>query len=152
MADTRPTKLKFSKIIYLCCLAIINPKKLIKEEENDKEVRKNFPPAGQKEHHIYVVRRAFWHSLGFIILSALLGGLAGLSLHYNFTQPGSHLIAFLQVLGACLLLWGTLFIRGWEIQTYCDVTLTERVNRWIYRILYCTGTSIIVCSLIWVLK
>ena len=152
MADTRPTKLKFQKIIYLCCLAIINPKKFIEEEENDNNIRKNFPSAGEKGHRIYVVRRAFWHSLGLIILSALFGGLVGLFLYYNLNQPCSHLIAFLQVLGACLLLWGTLFIRGWEIQTYCGVTLTERVNQWVYRILYCLGTSIIICSLIWTLK
>ncbi len=63
MADTRPTKLKFSKIIYFCCLAITHPKKFIKEEENDNEVRKNFPPTSKKEHNIYVVRRVFWSSL-----------------------------------------------------------------------------------------
>ena len=152
MADTRPTKLKFLKIIYLCCLAIVNPEKFIKEEKNDNTIRKDFPPAGNKEPHIYVVRRAFWSSLGLIILSAFLGGLIGLLLSYYYNQPPSYLIIILQVAGACLLLWGTLFIRGWEIQTYCSVTLTERVNQWIYRIFYCLGTSIIICSLIWTLK
>ncbi len=152
MADTQPTKLKFSKIIYLCCLAITHPKKFIKEEENDNTIRKNFPPVEEKEHAIYVVRRAFWSSLGLIISSAFFGGLVGLFLHYNFNQPSSYLITFLQVVGVCLLLWGTLFIRGWEIQTFCGVTLTERVNQWIYRSLYCLGTSIIICSLIWAFK
>ena len=152
MADTRPTKLKLPKIIYLCCLAIINPKKFIKEEENDNTIRKNSSPAGNKEHRIYVVRRAFWCSLGLIILSAFFGGLIGLFLCYYCNQPPSSLIIILQVVGACLLLWGTLFIRGWEIQTYCGVTLTERVNQWIYRGLYCMGTAIIICSLLWALK
>lgn len=42
-----------------------------------------------------------------------------------------------------------LFIRGWEIQTHAGVTFTERVNQWIYRFLYCAGTTAIVCSLAW---
>ena len=78
MADTQPTKLKFLKIIYLCCLAITHPKKFIKEEENDNTIRKNFPPVEEKEHAIYIVRRAFWSSLGLIISSAFFGGLVGL--------------------------------------------------------------------------
>jgi hypothetical protein len=40
-----------------------------------------------------------------------------------------------------------LFVRGWDIQTLGGVTLTERVNRWIYRLLYCLGTAAIVTSL-----
>ena len=145
MADTRPTKLKFSKIIYLCCFAIINPKGFIVEEEKDNAIRKNFLLADDKEHRIYVVRKAFWCSLGLIIASALFGSLIGLFLYYYCNQPPPLMIIILQVVGACLLLWGTLFIRGWEIQTHCGVTLTERVNQWIYRILYCLGTSIIIC-------
>lgn len=152
MADTRPTRQSFIRCMYLCYLVIVNPSKFIKEEERDTEVRNDFPPAGESEHRIYIVRRALWHSLGLILLSCLVGVLVGLFLCHNFSQPSSYCISFLQVLGACLLLWGTLFIRGWEIQTFCGVTLTERVNQWIYRILYCLGTSIIICSLIWAIE
>jgi hypothetical protein len=56
-------------------------------------------------------------------------------------------VVWLQIVGAGLLLWGTLFVRGWEIQTYSGVVFTERVNQWLYRFLYCTGTSVIVYSL-----
>jgi len=138
--------------MYLCWLAIVNPKKFIKEEENDNEIRKNFPPPEVPEHHIYIVRRALLHSMGLIILSSVAGILAGLFLYIKFNQPCPTYISILQVMGACLLLWGTLFIRGWEIQTFCGVTLAERVNQWIYRIMYCLGTSIIICSLIWALE
>ena len=48
--------------------------------------------------------------------------------------------------GAGLLLWGTLFVRGYDIQTYGGVTLTERVNQWVYRTMYCAGTALLVCS------
>ena len=152
MADTRPTKLKFFKISYLCFLAFFNSKKFIKEEENDNALRKKFSPVEEKKHHIYIVIRAFWYSLGLIILSAILGALVGLFLRHKFNNPTQYTVSLLQVGGACLLLWGTLFIRGWEIQTYCGVTLTERVNQRIYRTLYCMGTSIIVCSLVWAIK
>ena len=49
----------------------------------------------------------------------------------------SNSVTALAVIGACLLLWGTLFVRGWEIQTYKGRSLTERVNQWLYRALYC---------------
>lgn len=151
MADTRPTKLNFFKIIYLCFLAFFNKKKFIKEEEKDNAIR-NFPVAEEKKHRIYIVIRAFWCSLGLIILSATLGILVGWVLRHNFNNPTPYIVSLLQIVGACLLLWGTLFIRGWEIQTFCGVTLTERVNQWIYRTLYCVGTSIITCSLVWAIK
>lgn len=54
----------------------------------------------------------------------------------------------LQIFGATIVLWATLFVRGWEIQTIGGITLTERVNRWIYRLLYCSGTAAIVASLV----
>ena len=152
MADTRPTKLNFFKIIYLCFLAFFNQKIFIKEEEKDNAIRKDFPVAEEKEHRIYIVIRAFWCSLGLIILSATLGILVGWFLRHNFNNPTPYIVSLLQIVGACLLLWGTLFIRGWEIQTFCGVTLTERVNQWIYRTLYCVGTSIITCSLVWAIK
>ena len=149
MADTRPTKLKFRKIISLCFLAIFVPKKFIPEEAADNEIRKGFPPAEERPHGIYAVTKAFWVSLIFIIISASFGALAGLLLKLCFNNPPASAICLLQIFGASMLLWGTLFIRGWEIQTYSGVTLTERVNQWLYRGLYCVGTSIIVCSLIW---
>ncbi len=152
MADTRPTKLDFFKILYLCFLALFNQKRFITEEEKDNANRKDFPVAEETEHRIYIVIRAFWRSLGLIVISATLGILVGWFLRYNFNNPALYIVSFLQIVGACLLLWGTLFIRGWEIQTFCGVTLTERVNQWIYRTLYCMGTSIITCSLVWTIK
>jgi len=39
-------------------------------------------------------------------------------------------------------------VRGWDIQTISGVSLTERVNRWIYLLLYCLGTVVVVASLV----
>ncbi|MBU1753320.1 hypothetical protein KKG56_05635 [bacterium] len=149
MADRRSTKIHFIYMVYLCFLAVFCPKKFIKEEIKDNEHRKGFSAQDKKEHGVYVVNRAFWHSFGLITLFGFIGGVVGWLLRSQFNQPSSNIIIFLQVIGAGLLLWGTLFIRGWEIQTICGVTLIERVNQWLYRTLCCIGTMIVICSLIW---
>lgn len=102
-----------------------------------------------REANAYIVNRAFWNSSGLILLFGLSGGLIGKLLFCKYGQAESITIITQQIIGACLLLWGTLFVRGWEIQTYKGVTLTERVNQWIYRTMYCLGTAIIVCSIVW---
>lgn len=142
----------FTFPICVCFLVFFNPKKFIKKEENDNALQKAFSSVEEKKHHIYIVIRAFWHSLGLIIFFVILGALVGLFLRHKFNNPTQYMVSLLQVGGACLLLWGTLFIRGWEIQTWAGVTLTERVNQWIYRTLCCMGTSIIICSLVWAIK
>jgi len=126
MADTRLTKVSFTRATYLCLLAIFRPETLAKESEKDNEKRKKF----------LMIASA---SIGFII-GQVIDGLFG-SMH-------TIVITSFQITGALLLLWGTLFVRGWEIQSYGGVTLAERVNKWIYRSLYCIGTTIIICSLV----
>jgi len=151
MSDTRPSKLRLRYIIYICFLAIFRPSKLIEEENRDNNLRNNFSnqPNGAKLHRAHIINRAFWSSLGLIVLFGFIGGLSGLLLECKFGQPSRGLLLLFQVVGASLLLWGTLFIRGWEIQTFCGVTIVERINQWLYRVLYLIGTSIIICSLVW---
>jgi len=149
MADTRPTKLNIFYKVYLCFLVIFYPKQLSKEEKKDEERRKLMSPPGEPEHRAYIIRRAFWSSLGLIILFGFFGYLAGIFLWNWLGQPSKRMIIILQITGASLLLWGTLFVRGWEILTFSNVTLSEHVNRWIYRTLCCLGTSILICSLMW---
>ena len=151
MLDTRPTKLRFGKIIQLCFLAFFRPKQFIEEEKKDIALLKN-SSCPKKKHNIYTVRKALLCSLGLIVLSAILGGVVGLLLRHKLNNPTEYIVSILQIGGACLVLWGTLFVRGWEIQTWGDVTLTERFNRWIYRSLCFFGTSIIICSLVWAAK
>lgn len=151
MADTRPTKLKFPKIIHLCFLAFFKPKQFIEEENKDNALR-NDSSSPKKKHNIYVVRKALLSSLGLIVLSAILGAVVGLFLRDKLNNPTEHMVSLLQIAGACLILWGTFFVRGWEIQTWGGENFTERFNRWIYRTLCFLGTSIIICSLVWTIK
>ncbi len=149
MADTRPTKVSLSRVFHLCFLAIFIPQKLIEEEKIDSQKRESFSGNCDHEPNAILINRAFWSSLKLIAFWGGIGGLIGLMLQYGFPKPYSSILAWLQIIGGCLLLWGTLFIRGWEIQTYCGITLSEQVNRWIYRALYCVGTALIICSLVW---
>ncbi len=149
MADTRLTKVSFVRATYLCLLAIFRSEKLLKEEEKDNEERKNFSqPPPPSEQRAFVIRRAFWSSLLLIIASAAIGYIVGQVIDKLLGSVPKIVITSFQITGAILLLWGTLFVRGWEIQSYGGVTLSERVNKWIYRALCCIGTTIIICSLV----
>jgi len=145
----KPTKVNFFFAVWLCLLAIFCPKKLVEKEKEDNAKRNDVANDEGREPNAYIVNRAFWNSLGLILVFALLGALTGKLLFCKYGQPKDIAIVIQQITGACLLLWGTLFVRGWEIQTYKGVTLTERVNQWIYRAMYCLGTGILVCSIVW---
>jgi len=148
MADTRLTKVTFIRATYLCLLAIFRPEELVKKEEKDNEERKNFSqPPPPPEQRAFVIRRAFWTSLLLMVASVAIGYIVGQVIDKLLGSVPKIIITSFQMTGAMLLLWGTLFVRGWEIQSYGGVTLSERVNKWIYRALYCIGTTIIICSL-----
>lgn len=149
MADTRPTPISFLGAARLCFLLLFAPKKLIAEQDEDAKARNNYTTQIKHENRTYIVRRAFLYSLVLVVFSGTTGAAAGFLLGTWLGCATTKLIAWLQIFGACLLLWGTLFIRGWEIQTHCGVTLVERVNQWLYRFLYCIGTTVLVCSLVW---
>lgn len=149
MADTRPTPVGFFGAVRLCILLLFAPRKLINAQDMDANARSNYTDHVKREHSAYVVRRAFLYSLLLVLLFGAIGYCVGLTLAAWRGCATSKQIAWLQVVGACLLLWGTLFVRGWEIGTFCGVTFTERVNQWLYRCLYCVGTAVLVCSLAW---
>jgi hypothetical protein len=149
MADTRPTPVGFLGAVRLCWLLIFTPKRFLDVQAEDTQARNAYLERIDEEPRAYIVRRAFLYSLLLVLTSGVLGYGVGVGLGLWFTCASSTYIMWLQIAGASLLLWGTLFIRGWEIQTYAGVTFTERVNQWIYRFLYFVGTATIVCSLAW---
>jgi cytochrome c biogenesis protein CcdA len=148
MADTRPTPASPWRAFLLCVKLLIDPKLIVLEEEKDAQLRKmmgdrpvNLP------HRALAVRRAFFDSLLLVLLFASLGYGVGIIMAKLGRCATVSTTAWLQIGGTCLLLWGTLFIRGWEIQTLSGVSLTERINQWLYRALYCLGTGLLVYSL-----
>jgi len=94
-----------------------------------------------------IVCRAFWWSLALVVISSVVGYVTGRFVASFCGHLGSRCVSCLQVGGAMLLCWGTLFVRGWEIQSWTGKTPLERVNRCIYRALYCVGTAVMVFSL-----
>ena len=96
-----------------------------------------------------MIRHALIFSLILVLISGSIGYIFGVIAKNLFGSPNETTIRIFQVFGALILLWGTLFVRGWHIQTYSGVTFSERVNQWIYRALYCLGTTIIIFSLAW---
>lgn len=148
MANTRPTPVGFIKAVSLVWLLLVKPKRFLELQAEDAKAL-NAVTNPEKEEGAFVVRRAFFKSLLLVLSSGAVGYVAGLALGAAKGCASANLVSWLQIVGASLLLWGTLFIRGWEIQTYGGVTFTERVNQWIYRALYCAGTAVLVCSLAW---
>jgi hypothetical protein len=129
MANTPPTKPNSHHILRDALLTI-------------------FAPGRLNDGGAIVVRNAFWWSLVLVLISSAVGYTFGRALVWCCGPVGASVVSCLQFSGAMLLLWGTLFVRGWEIQTWSGGTRTERVNQFIYRFLYCVGTGIIVCSLV----
>lgn len=148
MANTSPTPVNFFRAAWLCALILFAPERFRTEEEAD-NIKLNASSSGAEPGcPLSRVRHAFFYSAAMVFLSGAFGYLCGIVLGVSVCAT-PKLIAWLQVIGACVLLWGTLFVRGWDIQTWGGVSLTERVNQWLYRSLYCFGTAILVCSLAW---
>ena len=149
MADTRATPVSFFRAVRLCLLLIFVPARFIEAEEEDSRSRANYTGHSAQTHRAYIVRRAFAVSFLLVLTFGVFGYISGVLLGSARGCAASSTISWLQLAGACLLLWGTLFVRGWEIQSYSGVQFTERVNQWLYRSLYCVGTAVVVCSLAW---
>ena len=132
---------------WLCVLVVFSPKTFIAAESKKAEHQDG--PSEVAKHAAFVIQRAFWTSLLMVIGSAFVGVVVGLLLNIATGCTTTSVIRWLQVAGAGILLWGTLFVRGWEIATYSGDTSSERVNQWLYRGLHCIGTAIIVLSLTW---
>jgi len=148
MADTRLTKIGFLRALQLWAFGIFYPHKLVEAEHHDEKVRQSFSqPPPPPEPRALKLRRAFWTSLVLVLCSIVAGYSVGKVVCAVNGLATSRLVGGLQIVGATLLLWATLFVRGWDIQSIGGVTLTERLNQWIYRFLYCLGTAVVVASL-----
>ncbi|MFX1740049.1 hypothetical protein PXJ20_32585 [Paraburkholderia sp. A1RI_3L] len=85
---------------------------------------------------------------GFAVsVATVLGFVAALAVRSQGWTVQQSQQWWMQGGSAALLLWGTLFVRGWDIQTFGGKTLLERANRTIYVCLYFVGTAAGVFSL-----
>lgn len=131
----------FFQKVYFCLLAVSSPKKFSEKAKVFDEHKSD------EQESIYVVKKAFWVSLFIVIASGVIGYIIGYLWNLVMGCVTTWIITLIQIFGALFLLWGTLYVRGWEIQTWDGNTLIEKVNRWLYISLCCIGTVIIVLSL-----
>ena len=149
MADTTPTPLKLQQKIHLCWLLLFRNKYFLDLETTDYKERFGYigESGVEKQPAAKVVQIAFFASLGLVLTSGVTGWAIARLLEIFGRCADPTTVGLSQIISAGLLLWATLFVRGWEIQTFAGVGFTERVNQWLYRGLCCIGTAIAVYSI-----
>jgi len=147
MADTRPTPLSFFSALKLCVLLLFSPSRFKKIERADQEARNNYSEQAEPLHRADIVRAAFFKSFALVLGFSTLGYSFGTLMQLLGRCATPETVVLSQIIGAGLLLWGTLFVRGWDILSFSGVQFSERVNQWLYRTLYCIGTAVFVYSL-----
>lgn len=147
MALKQPTPVTLLRAIYLCAVAILSPPRFDEMERKDSEALEVQPNA-YPSYRVLFLRRALSSSFLLVVTAGGTGLIFGV-LSGRYFGRSEFWITILQVVGAMILLWATLAVRGWDVQTFSGNTLTERVNQWIYRFLYCIGTSLLVMSIGW---
>jgi len=147
---------RFIRAAGLCFILVFQPARFeeMLKENNAREVayeqgmsheerQRRIQYADEQKHKRYVlVRRALVQSALVVVGAVGLGWLIGSILEDIWGCALAAINNALQIVGASVLLWGTLFVRGWDIQTIGGQSLTERVNRWIYLALSFTGTAV----------
>jgi hypothetical protein len=148
MSRKLATPVSFPKAVNLCLLALFRPAKFLELQQADNATL-NASPSAPEIETVRLVRAALLNSLVLVLAAGAFGALVGCLLRCSLGSATPQAVSLLQAIGALVLLWATLAVRGWDVLTFVGVSYTERVNSWIYRFVYCLGTSIIVCSLIW---
>ena len=147
MGETYPTKVNFWRKCHLSILSVTNPEGFERHQGRYNIVLNQSSGSADRKPPGAIVCRAFWFSFLLVVSSVAAGCALGIGIRKLHPSANRPLAQALQITGTFSLIWATLFVRGWEIQTICGTTLAERVNQWIYRALYCVGTVLLACSL-----
>lgn len=129
-----------------------SPERFDKLAREDAEHLSKTDPVHQFARAARDVRRGVVASFGLVALTISAGWVVGLVLG-RYVEPAPPLVnQILQYVGVGVILWATLAIRGWSIQSFNGNTLPERLNRAIYRVLYVLGSLLLVLSVAWPLS
>ena len=132
-----------ARIVRLCWLAVFDPDGFVRIEAED-SVTQNAQERSPEPRKIDLVRQGLWNSFIWTVSALLVGSLIGLGA-VQFAAP-KLVVGLLGGLGALVLLWAILGVRGWEIQSLRGQSLSERVNRWLYRFLSWVGTALLAAA------
>jgi len=147
MALKEPTPISFLKAVSLCWKAMVSPAAFDAIEKDDMKLLERQPDSIE-HYRIDAVRKGLGEALIWCLSAAAIGCAAGW-LAAKAVGASGVAVASLGVVGTAVLLWATLAIKGWDIATFSNNTLTERVNRWIFRGLYWIGTTLVVVAASW---
>ncbi len=150
MVDYKPPQVSFLHKIRFCILALFFPAQFAEEEA--RQMKEAFGVAAsdspETRARVYVVRNAFWRSFLVCASASVAGVLISWAAGFYLAKD-AETAAWIGTAGAAVLLWGTLAVRGWEIQSFKGVTVAERVNRWLFVALYWIGTTALVTATSW---
>jgi len=147
MSAKTSTKVTVCRAIQLCFMAIFAPGRFAEAEASDNAVlnaAQNVPPEAP-------VLKGQAGTAQFAATCST-GGCCRLwsPCRAQWVGPACpSTVSLLHTVGALILLWATLAVRGWDVLTYASLPLTERVNQWMYRFLYCCGSAVLVWSSFW---
>ncbi len=140
--------MKFSKGVKAVVLCLCAPKRfeVLARSHDNLLGRANLQMI---RHTTRTIRTSVLSSL-LLVVAAVAGGAVIGSLLALGSGPVSPMLVWgVEILGVAILLWATLGVKGWEIQTAGGETLGEKVNKWIYRSLYVMGTVILTVGVSW---
>lgn len=149
---------RFAEKVKLCAMLIFCPRRLVLRATADwDELAKANGWGASLDTAVHAdraekVRGAFLGVLRYVLGAGVIGyGLAMLSA--RIWGGGGSAAGWLQIGGGAVLLWATLFVRGWEVQSWGPTpTLPERVNQWLYRGLAVLGTVLAVWGAVWQMR
>ncbi|MGH7814214.1 MAG: hypothetical protein ACREQI_09455 [Candidatus Binataceae bacterium] len=94
-----------------------------------------------------LIRTSLCRSLVCSAFTVVVGVIAGAALRFTPAAENPHVAVALQLAAAAIVLWATLGLVGWKIQTWNGETLPEKVNQALFKCLYVLGTFLIIVSL-----
>ncbi len=109
-----------------------------------KKVKWQFPETPTQE-----VRKKLFSSFVEVLCAVAAGYVTGMVFMNRYGPASDTHIQVLQYLGIAIILWATLAKGGWNIQTVEGESLPEKVDQWIYRVLYFVGSYFLVVSVSW---
>lgn len=144
-------RIPFFKGLWIVVLFFFAKKKFQKIEDKDNKDRINVRNRNEEDEdrRSEILWKGYVISLTYILLSLLIGTITAFALISAGLTPGKYTSVIFQLISALFILWATLSVGGWSIQSYSNDTLTEKVGRWVASWSYSVGTLLLVVSLLW---